>query len=811
MTQNNLATAYRGRIRGERADNLEQAIAASTLALQVYTREAFPQQWAMTQNNLAIAYLYRIRGERADNLEQAIAASTLALQVYTREAFPQEWAMTQNNLATAYRDRIRGERADNLEQAIAAYQLALQVRTREAFPVDWAMTQNNLATAYRERIRGERADNLEQAIAASTLALQVYTRKTFPQDWAMTQNNLATAYRERIRGERADNLEQALAAYHLALQVYTPEAFPQKCRMTARNLGNLHFEQQAWSKAASAYTLALQANEILVQSAIFLDGKAAELAETSDLPRRAAYALARSSNLQAAALTLEQGCARGLSETLERDRADLTQLQQLVPALYTQYADTTTQLRNLETQQRLRMLSDERHSLTPNALRTEALRLRQTLTETIDQIRQVPGYEDFLAQPSFEDIRQALRPGIPFVYLVPTSAGSLALVVTQDTITPIWLNDITEAQLQELVQNWLSAYSQSQSDRAAWFDVIDQGTAQLWQLMQPIISHLQTQNIQTATLIPTGVFTLLPLHAAWTEEYVELPIHEMQIAKESVLVDGIDESNQQNDVYFSANFDAFPSRRRYALDYIHFTYAPNASSIAHSETVSQKVLADSLLVIDNPTQDLPGSSYEASAAIAAFPKYTLLQHEAASVEAVLKALPAHNVIHFSGHANVNMRESLASVMIMSNGTITVRDLLDLRSTDIRLVILSACETGLLGIESMDEVMSLSTAFLQVGAAGVIASLWSPPDLSTMLLFIRFYDLLGNGLSASLSLRQAQQWLRDSSNSELEIYIKSMTITISPTIQMNLRRAWRNSSTNPFAHPFYWAAFHYTGV
>lgn len=41
------------------------------------------------------------------------------LQVYTREAFPQQWATTQNNLAIAYRDRIRGERADNLEQAIA--------------------------------------------------------------------------------------------------------------------------------------------------------------------------------------------------------------------------------------------------------------------------------------------------------------------------------------------------------------------------------------------------------------------------------------------------------------------------------------------------------------------------------------------------------------------------------------------------------------------------------------------------------------------------------------------------------------------
>ncbi len=221
---------------GRRWLNLELGITAYTLALQVYTHEAFPQQWAGTQNNLALAYSDRIRGERADNLEQAIATYQLALQVRTREAFPIDWAATQNNLALAYSNRIRGERTDNLEQAIATYQLALQVRTREAFPQKWADTQHNLALAYSDRIQGERADNLEQAITAYQLALQVYTREAFPLDWAGTQSNLAIAYSDRIRGERADNLELSIAAYTLALQVYTREAFPQKWAITQKNL-----------------------------------------------------------------------------------------------------------------------------------------------------------------------------------------------------------------------------------------------------------------------------------------------------------------------------------------------------------------------------------------------------------------------------------------------------------------------------------------------------------------------------------------------------------------------------------------------
>ncbi|WP_035734673.1 tetratricopeptide repeat protein, partial [Limnospira platensis] len=72
-------------------------------------------------------------GERADNLEKAVATYQLALEVYTREAFPYEWATIQNNLGNAYHNRIKGERADNLERAIAALELALEVYSREAF------------------------------------------------------------------------------------------------------------------------------------------------------------------------------------------------------------------------------------------------------------------------------------------------------------------------------------------------------------------------------------------------------------------------------------------------------------------------------------------------------------------------------------------------------------------------------------------------------------------------------------------------------------------------------------------------------
>ncbi|MBW4675630.1 MAG: CHAT domain-containing protein [Desmonostoc geniculatum HA4340-LM1] len=135
-------------------------------------------------------------GSKASNMEIAITGYEIVLTVYTRSAFPVDWAMTQNNLGIAYGDRILGERAENIESAIAAYSAALEVYTRSAFPVDWAMTQNNLGNAYGDRILGERAENIESAIAAYSAALEVRTRSAFPQNHAETLFNLGILYQD---------------------------------------------------------------------------------------------------------------------------------------------------------------------------------------------------------------------------------------------------------------------------------------------------------------------------------------------------------------------------------------------------------------------------------------------------------------------------------------------------------------------------------------------------------------------------------------------------------------------------------------
>ncbi|XGV97806.1 MAG: CHAT domain-containing protein [Leptolyngbya sp. BL-A-14] len=868
MIQMNLANAYRGRIVGNRASNLEQARSYAEKALQVYTKATFPENWARTQNALSALYLDRIEGDRADNLEQSISYSLQVLENCDRGACPEQWAQAHLNLGAGYAKRLRGERAKNLEQSITHCQKAIEVYTKTDFPEEWASAKNNLGMASLYRLSGNRTENLKQSIDHLQQALTVRLEKAspiysaiaqlnlgsaylemsyldhvqeqkaesqekaidyfrqvfhvcakddFPHGWATSQQNLGAVYSRRILGKPEENIKNAIEAYQKAIETFQAESLPVDCRRTAQNLGNLHFEQRHWEAAAVGYLTALTAAKTLYKSCLLIDSKAVELAETADLPRRATYALARIGRLQDAVLTLEQSRARGLSETLERDRSDLTKLQQTHQTLFKQYQDITAQLRSLETRQRLWMTSEEHYSLTPGAFRATAQQLHKTLTAKIEQIRQVEGYAGFLAQPGFSDIQQAVRPGIPLVYLVPTPAGSLALIVTQDSIIDVWFNDFTEISLREILTSWFTRYAENQQKQRdwtqvkqthpvwqafqatqskehgqawseieknhpvfqkakkseqAWLDTIDQVTHQLWQpLMAPLINCLKQHSCQQATLIPTGYLSLLPLHTTWMDDPTQ------------------------------------PTGKRYALDEICFTYAPNVRSLNAAAAIAQRVRVDSILAIDNPRNDLPNSSREVAAAVATFPQPNVLSHEEATVQSVLAALPDCNFLHLSCHGTANLSEPLNSRLLMSNGVLTLRQLLDLRLSKqggIRLAILSACETGLIGFELVDEAIGLPTGLLQAGVAGVIASLWSVSDLSTMMLLMRFYDYWRNeSLEPAAALRHAQLWIRDSTSQQKATYFKETNPDIFQSLIL--------LDPDYFAHPFHWAAFSYVGV
>jgi CHAT domain-containing protein len=824
MTQNNLGRAYYNRILGERAENLETAIACYEESLKVCTPDAFPNEWATTQNNLATAYCERIRGERADNLETAIACYEESLKVYIPDAFPNEWATMQNNLATAYCERIRGERADNLETAIACYRDALKVRTFDAFPVDWAVTQNNLGVAYRSRILGERAENLEQAIACYQEALKVRTFDAFPQDWAATQNNLAAAYYNRILGERADNLETAIACYQEALKICTPDAFPLECLSTASNLGDLVFREENWQLAIEAYKKAIEAVELSRSWAMTPQSKQEVMEGAIEVYYKIVQVYVNTERIPLALEYVERSKTRNLVELLatrdlkprgEFSPAILEELDRLRHEIRTEEISLANQERIYDTLSRLGQPSQPSR---PD--RTHLNELQQELDELIERDISPIDPSFSLTQKvepiPFSDVQSLIDERTAIVEWYITGEKILAFIITsgEGGRIPPWQSSLEDLKaLLKRTNGYLRLYYRNDNKR--WW------RKQLESRLQNLAKILHLDEILTILsnvipecdrliLIPHRFLHILPLHA--------LPVSP-QIGRRA------------------------GGESKYLLDLFPrgVQYAPSCQLLKLAQNQQRPDFCN-LFAIQNPTGDLIYTDLEVEIIRSFFPHPEVLPKQAAS-EASLKLhqkLPLANCVHFSCHGAFNPSSPLESALLLSkdeanteDGYLTLAEIFELSLPQCRLVTLSACETGFTDPNSLsDEYIGLPNGFLFAGSPSVVSSLWTVSDVSTAFLMIKFYENLtsgGEGVSVAIALQTAQQWLRNLTCQQFEQEltkpqsqkaIAQLQQKLSPADFFELedaieveRKKLKNSNPNhkPFANPYYWAAFVAIGV
>ena len=388
----------------------------------------------------------------------------------------------------------------------------------------------------------------------------------------------------------------------------------------------------------------------------------------------------------------------------------------------------------------------------------------------------------------FEAIAATVAPECPLVYLITTSQGSLAFIVPPgisalDTNHVVRLDEFHSDDLDALlvqrnaegeviggylVGQVLGKYQKAGLDLA--LPILRD------RLVGPLAARLRELGFRRASLVPGGRLSLLPLHAAGS-------------------------------------------------DAVAFTYTPSARALrAVRDAAKERAkLAPMLLGIGNPLPNPQPLAFARTEVEEIAPRFApeaqhVLFERDATQDAVTEKLPGTTHLHFSCHGTFNVREPLDSALSLSGAdTLTLRELLDggFDLSAARLAVLSACQTGIVDFNKVpDEAIGFPAGFLQAGVPGVVSTLWPVNDISTAILMSRFYvEHLGNGLDPASALHRAQDWLRTATARDMSLadryerrYQEGDPNAFQPMLYYR-----DNPEARPFAHPYYWAAFTFTGV
>ncbi|RZB13270.1 CHAT domain-containing protein [Streptomyces sp. F001] len=168
--------------------------------------------------------------------------------------------------------------------------------------------------------------------------------------------------------------------------------------------------------------------------------------------------------------------------------------------------------------------------------------------------------------------------------------------------------------------------------------------------------------------------------------------------------------------------------------------------------------ARNALVVGDPRGDLGFARLEAERVAKILRTEDTLIGERATISAVLDGLSKASVAHIGAHAIFDPAEPLSSGLSLADGMLTVRRLLEHRS-ELDLLVLSACSTGRSAALGGDELLGLTTAFLQAGARQLVVSLWPVLDATTIDLMGAFHTAHRAGKPVAEALRDASVGVR----------------------------------------------------
>jgi tetratricopeptide (TPR) repeat protein len=783
---------------------VEEAIAVLESALAYAHPERQAERWASIKTALASAYLTRTSGDLSDNLERALHHIEQALTIYTQDKYPERWSEGLGVYARALRRRLHGNPVINVQEAIDTYQTLAEHYTEVGDRAQWADTQMNLGLAL---LTGSDVGigQPEDGWAAIQLALTEYERLGDTANVAHAHLGLLSSGIRLLRGREAEGVfaSQVMSHAEHVHAYYTQEREPDDYVTAELALGQLdhvlakddpirllsairHFETAIASStphaamdvfnvreelavirfqlgdsdgALSVLAEAISDGERLLDAAITEQTQQPLLATLSAVYTHAAYLELRRGEFTTALRLLEQGRSRLLLDTFAPD-LDFRPLDPLARARIERARARVEAARNA--------LNSEFYE--------ESARLGRALEVARGEL--ATSLADSGGPASEPDLWRVTAHRETIVLPVVTRSGSALFVI------PPGVRELTgqhvvmlEAEHSDLLGArvaWLTGmarFTTAQASLREWTNQVDEVTTQLWFMaagsLRMKLVELGVPDGAALCIVASSLSGQLPLHAAWRE------------------ADG---------------------RRRALLDDYVISYTPGLRMLeqARRRAAEPGRRGGTALLAGDAAGDLPHAADEVRSIAALFPDEgtrILLGTDVTSA-ALFTEAANHQYVHLACHAFSNWLQPLYSSLLLAGGeTVTAAQLAALDMSAARLVVLSACESGIEVREASGDITALAASFLRAGAPAVIAALWNIDDYASGLLMRRFYgEMLEGNAAPAEALRRAQLWLRDATVACL------LTFDEAPEAARRWRLLNAAPDQRPYANPYFWAGY-----
>lgn len=791
---NNLAVLHQERYsRLGNLEDLNQAVAVYSQVLLLIP-ETHPERAAYL-NNLGgcINDLFRRNGKMQDLLE-AVEALRQATKIAPPTA-PHRAGFLNNlgNTLVSYYQRTGDLSA--LEEAVTAQrQAVLLANSGSTYRVSFLTSLGSSLSEWF--VHSGDLSVIDEAISVCEQALNQTPQTSTKR--ASRLNNLARCLRDRYKTTaNPEDLTRGRLYYKEACeqgQILQTEIV----LVAGYNWGLWALQRRDWAEAAEALDYALEAADHLFKRQVLRSSKESWLREAQVLPALAAYAEARSGNLEQSLQILENGRTKLLGQTLAIEQYNFSQLIQIG------HADLHHRLRSAIEGVAALEQSELQGTIEEATSHLEKMRVtRHELELAIADIQRITGFEDFMRPSLSTEIQKTFhllnRIG---VYWAVTPVGSLALIVGDGSVQVVWLG-ITSDELDHLLLGTQEDPLKGYLAATLGFKPIPYALEVILpiigeKLVYPIVNYLASHVRQSANsdqsiiLIPTGLISVLPLHAA---------TYSME-GKTRCLID-----------YWKVTY--IPSAR-----FLHYAY--QSLNALPPQMPSWMGVASPEDLPDN-WPNLPFTLFETNVIASLFEGTAdLFTGQSANLQTVTSHLQKVQMIHLACHGVFEPEQPLNSgVVLNQNERLSLAILFSYHLSNNRLVVLSVCQSAVADFSRLpEEMLGLPTGFLQAGTPGVVASLWPIDDQATSLLMIKFYELLLTEIphkKPDRALRQAQNWLREVTNAELsEKFDHYRHILQDSQFQQLVSEQFRQFTlavpeAKPYQDPYYWAGFVFYGI